>query len=109
MDAVDTTNSSTGVGMLESSAAPVIIGLHQNYLNPFNPSTTISFTIAKTSNVILKIYDSLGREVRTLLDESLSSGNYSVTFDGQNLTIGIYFLQLKARSYIETKKLVLLI
>jgi endoglucanase len=107
-DVSDTTNFPTGVGKLEPSPAPVKYGLYQNYPNPFNPATTISFTIAKTSDVILKIYDTLGREVRTVLDESLYPGNHKVTFEGHNLSSGLYFYQLKAGLYTETKKCILL-
>jgi hypothetical protein len=82
--------------------------LHQNYPNPFNPSTKISFTIAQTDYVSLKVYDVLGNEVTTLINEEKPAGEYEVEFDGERLTSGIYFYQLKSGSYVQTKKMLLL-
>lgn len=88
--------------------------LSQNYPNPFNPSTKIRFTIPVTlsevegSVVTLKIYDVLGNEIVTLVNEEKPSGEYDVQFNGTGLTSGVYFYQLKAGNYIETKKMVLL-
>ena len=91
--------------------------LSQNYPNPFNPSTKIKFAIS--SNVIaseakqsqfvtLKIYDILGNLIATLVDEEKSSGEYEVVFNGSGLSSGIYFYQLQAGSFVETKKMILL-
>jgi hypothetical protein len=90
--------------------------LDQNYPNPFNPTTKIKFNIpsviasrAKQSQlVVLKVYDILGKEVTTLVNEELPAGEYEVDFDGANLTSGIYFYELKAGSFIQTKKMVYL-
>lgn len=82
--------------------------LFQNYPNPFNNSTNIKFYIPFDSNVSLKIYDLLGREVTTLLSEKLTAGNYSIEWNPVNFCGGIYFYQLKANDYVNTKKLVLL-
>lgn len=82
--------------------------LLQNYPNPFNPVTTISYIIPKTSWVTLKVYDILGREVSTMVDKNERTGKYSVTFKGDNLSSGVYFYQLKAGNFTETKKLLLL-
>jgi hypothetical protein len=87
--------------------------LSQNYPNPFNPTTKIKFEIPldvkrERSNVKLIIYDILGKEISTLVNESLQPGTYEVTFDGSNLSTGIYFYVLKAGDYIETKKMVLI-
>ena len=82
--------------------------LEQNYPNPFNPTTKIEYSIPKTSFVTLKVYDMLGREVATLVNEDKSVGIYTVNFDGSNLSSGIYFYQLKSGSFFETKKLILL-
>ncbi len=85
---------------------------HQNYPNSFNPSTKISFTIPNVGTglalSVLKVYDVLGNEVATLVDEHLEAGKYEVTFDASNLTSGIYFYRLQAGSFIETKKMILL-
>jgi hypothetical protein len=82
--------------------------LEQNYANPFNPSTIISFRIAETGFTSLKVYDVLGNEIVTLANEEKPAGEYEVEFNANRLTSGIYFYQLKAGSFIETKKMVLL-
>jgi len=80
----------------------------QNYPNPFNPTTTISFTLPVKSFVTLEILDSLGQEVSTLISQEMPPGIYSRQWNAEGLASGIYFFQLKAGSYIETKKLVLI-
>jgi hypothetical protein len=83
--------------------------LYQNYPNPFNPSTKITYSIAKSDFISLKIYSTLGQEIQTLVNEFQGAGNYSVNFDAQNLSSGIYFYKLKVGSdYIQTKKMVLM-
>ncbi len=82
--------------------------LTQNYPNPFNPSTTIKYSIPNAGNVSIKIYDILGREIATLINEEKTSGEYEVEFNGSNLTSEIYFYQLKTGSFVETKKMILL-
>ena len=96
-----------------SSKEPSEFSLSQNYPNPFNLSTKIEFTLVKPGFVSLNIYDILGRKVRTLVSEYLSSGYKSVLWDGKNdsgneVASGIYFYQMKARDFSETKKLLLL-
>ncbi len=87
---------------------PTSFSLFQNYPNPFNPSTNIKFVIPKSSFVNLKVYDILGREIVTLVNEEKTAGNYKVTFDAKNLASGIYFYRLKAGNYISVKKMILL-
>ena len=82
--------------------------LFQNYPNPFNPSTKIKFSVPQLSNVVIKVYDSLGNEVETLVDEEKPAGNYEVEFDGKNLTSGIYFYKLILGRFTQTKKMILL-
>ena len=82
--------------------------LLQNYPNPFNPSTVISYQLSAVSNVTLKIFDVLGREVTTLVNKEQSAGNYSVTFNASRLSSGIYFYRLIAGDYIQTKKMILM-
>jgi len=82
--------------------------LFQNYPNPFNPTTTIKFQIPKFSFVTLKIYDMLGNEITTLIQEEKNVGKYEVSFDAYQLASGIYFYKLQAGSFIETKKMLLL-
>ena len=101
-----------------ANLAPTSYSLSQNYPNPFNPSTTINFEIPKSSFVNLKVYDILGNEVATLVDENKDAGRYSVTFsasggsasggNAQNLASGIYIYKLVTDGYISTKKMILL-
>ena len=82
--------------------------LSQNYPNPFNPSTVISYRLPVIGFVTLKVYDVLGREVATLVNEEKSAGEYEIEFNGSKLPSGIYFYQLKTGNFVETKKMVLL-
>jgi photosystem II stability/assembly factor-like uncharacterized protein len=89
------------------------ISLAQNYPNPFNPNTKFRYSIPNRSNVVIKVYDVLGKEVATLVNEEKPTGEYEVIFDShsgnvRNLTSGIYFYQLQAGSFVETKKMILL-
>ncbi len=91
---------------------PVQFVLHQNYPNPFNPTTTIEYSIPNVGtpvqNVQLKIYDVLGREIATLVNEKQSPGDYSVKFDASKLNSGVYFYTLQAGDFIATKKMILI-
>ncbi|MFA5404675.1 MAG: YCF48-related protein [Ignavibacteria bacterium] len=82
--------------------------LSQNYPNPFNPVTKIKYGLPKQSYVTLKIYDLLGRELKTLVNEQTQAGEYIVDFDGSDLSSGTYFYKLEAGSYTETRKLLLI-
>ncbi len=82
--------------------------LSQNYPNPFNSSTVINYQLPVTSNVTLKVYDILGREVATLVNEEKHAGSYEIEFNGTNLTSGIYFYHLISGDYSKTKKMILL-
>lgn len=87
---------------------PSAYSLKQNYPNPFNPSTTISFSIPEKAQVTLKIYNILGSEVASLMNEEKPAGTYSVVFNAANMPSGIYFYTLTSGKFTETKKLVLL-
>ncbi|MBT8378955.1 MAG: T9SS type A sorting domain-containing protein [Ignavibacteria bacterium] len=82
--------------------------LDQNYPNPFNNSTVIKYAIPQEGLVTLKIYNAIGEEVATLLNETKQAGNYTATFDATNLTSGIYLYRLQSGEFIETKKMILL-
>ncbi|PID55768.1 MAG: hypothetical protein CR986_10630 [Ignavibacteriae bacterium] len=82
--------------------------LAQNYPNPFNPVTTINYKIPNNGIVSLKVYDVLGEEVATLVNEYKTTGSYNVKFDGSNLTSGIYIYTIKAGDFKDTKKLMLM-
>ena len=81
--------------------------LLQNYPNPFNPSTNIKYGVSSTELVNLKVYDVLGNEVATLVNEEKPAGTYEVTWSAANLPSGVYFYQLRAGNFIETKKMIL--
>jgi len=87
---------------------PAQFTLSQNYPNPFNPTTTIKYQIPEMSYVTIKVYDVLGKEVTTLVNREKPAGSYEVEFIGDRLTSGIYFYQLRAGSYVDIKKMVLL-
>ena len=96
----------TGVG--ESiTALPYDYRLEQNYPNPFNPTTTITFTLKRAGSTTLKVYDLLGREVRTLADGELQAGTHSLSFSGAELASGVYFYRIISGTFVETKKMVL--
>ncbi|MBS4064561.1 MAG: T9SS type A sorting domain-containing protein, partial [Chitinophagaceae bacterium] len=92
----------------ESNKLPARYQLKQNYPNPFNPVTTINYSLPKSGVVSLKIYDILGREIKTLVNEEKSVGNYSIKFDGSNLSNGVYFYRIQTGDFSQTKKLILL-
>ena len=102
--------TSTGgvTGMDKEIITNVNFALHQNYPNPFNPITTISYELPKAGKVSIKIFDLLGREITTLVDEYKNAGSYEVEFKANYLPSGVYFYQLKTGDYIFTKKMVLL-
>lgn len=99
---------SSVTGIKQKINTPVDFKLNQNYPNPFNPTTEISWQLPVRSHVILKVYDILGKEVLTLVDEAETAGNHKIEFNAGNLTSGIYFYTLNAGSFHKTKKLVLL-
>jgi len=87
---------------------PLSFNLSQNFPNPFNPSTAIQYSIPQRSNVTLKIYDILGNELETLVNEEKTMGTYELTWNAANLPSGVYFYQLKAGEFIQTKKMILI-
>ncbi|MBK7377938.1 MAG: right-handed parallel beta-helix repeat-containing protein [Ignavibacteriales bacterium] len=96
------------VGIEEETTLPTEFALEQNYPNPFNPSTIISWQSPVSSWQTLKVYDVLGNEVATLINEYKPAGMYNVQFTMNNFASGVYFYQLKAGEYISTKKMLLL-
>ena len=93
------------VSDVENEFQPLAFQLEQNYPNPFNPSTKISYSIPQQGNVTLKVYDLLGNEVATLVNEEKPAGGYEVEFNASDLSSGIYFYKLQAGSFVETKKM----
>ncbi|MDP4197331.1 MAG: T9SS type A sorting domain-containing protein, partial [Bacteroidota bacterium] len=90
------------------SAIPKEFTLYNNFPNPFNPTTTISYSIPKQSHVELKVYDMLGREVTTLIDKEQNAGEYKVKFNASSLPSGIYVYTIQAGQFRDAKKLMLL-
>jgi hypothetical protein len=98
----------TAVEENEIGELPTNYFLAQNYPNPFNPASTIKFQTPALSFVTLKVYDVLGNEIETLVNEEKQIGTYEITWYAEGLPSGIYFYRLKAGSYVETKKMVLM-
>lgn len=101
------------VGIMPSSSeVPVVYEMSQNYPNPFNPSTKFDFSLPISSNVVIKIYDIIGREIKTLLNEKMEAGKYKVDWNsvdnnGSKVTSGVYFYRMTAGGFTETKKMLL--
>lgn len=91
-----------------NEGTPISYNLSQNYPNPFNPVTLINYSIPKSGFVTLKVYDLLGKEVASLVNESKSAGNYSVMFNAASLSSGIYLYKLESESFKDTKKMVII-
>ena len=100
-------SSPTGIAD-ESKPVSDTFALHPNFPNPFNPSTTLQFSIPERSHVTLKIYDVMGRDIFTLVDQTLSSGTHSSQWDGSNHPSGIYFLQLENLGETHRQKIILM-
>ncbi|HMS33525.1 MAG TPA: YCF48-related protein [Ignavibacteria bacterium] len=98
----------TGISENTISSVADNFTLSQNYPNPFNPSTKITYSLPKSGNVILKVYNELGKEVNTLVSAFKNAGTYEVTFNAEELTSGIYFYSLKADGFTNTKKMLLI-
>ncbi|CAN5500702.1 hypothetical protein BH10BAC5_BH10BAC5_26920 [soil metagenome] len=102
-----TSGTSTGIGD-PISFTPTKYELFQNFPNPFNPSTKINFSLPKQGLVTLKIYDMLGKEVSTLVNEIRTAGNYSVDFNASNLASGVYFYRIESADFRDTKRMMLI-
>ena len=92
----------------ENGTIPNKFGLNQNYPNPFNPTTTISYSISEPATTSLKVYDMLGKEVKTLVNEHQNIGSYNIEFDASFLSSGVYFYIMKAGEFSDIKKLILI-
>lgn len=96
------------VDVADDESIPEVYFLSQNYPNPFNPTTTINYSIPEKSFVTIKIFDVIGNEVESLVNEEKSVGRYEARFNTNNVASGVYFYQLRAGAYVETKKMMLL-
>jgi photosystem II stability/assembly factor-like uncharacterized protein len=105
---VKTTNGGSVFVQNISTEIPSAYSLSQNYPNPFNPSTVVRFQLSVVGLTTLKVFDMMGREVQTLVNERLQPGTYETKFDGSQLTSGVYFYKIISGDYVETKKMLLL-
>lgn len=105
---VDSTGTLGGTTSVDDEFIANNFILNQNYPNPFNPSTSIQYAVGSMQLVSLKVYDLLGREVATLVDEEKPAGSYEINFDATGLASGVYIYRLHARNYSESKKLILI-
>ena len=88
--------------------APKVIELYQNYPNPFNPNTTIEYQLSRTFPVYLQVFNSLGQQVKTLVNETQPPGSYQVRFDGSKLPSGVYYYRIQAGDFSNQKKMLLI-
>ncbi len=98
-------NSRISQNQTALNSVPDKYSLSQNYPNPFNPETNIEYSIPKNSNVTLKVYDMLGREVATLVNKQQEAGSYVAVWNASNFSSGVYFYRLTAGSFVQTKKM----
>ena len=98
----------TGLSSNSENQIPDNSELLQNFPNPFNPVTTITFKTSSAGQVSLKIFDIAGREVKTLVSQKLNAGSYNINWNASDFTSGVYFYQLTSQNYIETKKMMLI-
>jgi hypothetical protein len=100
-----TVTTATGIG---NNSTPISFGLEQNFPNPFNPATQISYNIDKKGLVTLRIYDVLGKEVSTLVNDNREPGSYSAAFNGDNFSSGVYYYKLESEGRVVTKHMMLI-
>jgi hypothetical protein len=108
MDSAQAKYSKLVTAVEKTAAVPTHFALEQNYPNPFNPSTQIRFMLSTRSSVTLTVFDALGRNIRTLVNQQLDAGEYVSTFDATGLASGVYYYALKAGSLVETRRMVLI-
>jgi len=92
----------------ELTTIPTVFKLEQNYPNPFNPTTKIKFAVPEKSNVVIKIYDILGSEAATLVNQEMDAGSYENDFNAAGLSSGVYLFRMEAGNFVETRKMILL-
>ncbi|MBL8016257.1 MAG: T9SS type A sorting domain-containing protein [Ignavibacteria bacterium] len=91
-----------------NTGLPLVYSLGQNYPNPFNPATVIKFSVPEASQVTMKVYDVLGKELFVLVNSKMQSGSYEVSFNASQLPSGVYFYKMEAGSFSETRKMMLI-
>ncbi|NWG28379.1 MAG: T9SS type A sorting domain-containing protein [Ignavibacteriaceae bacterium] len=108
MDNVVLEKSKLNIRNFKGETLPIDYALEQNYPNPFNPTTTIRYQLPKDGMVTLKVYDILGAEVATLINEEKVAGRYEVNFDASRLASGVYIYSLNINDFVNVRKMVLL-
>jgi len=104
-----TTNGGETVGIIyNETSIPDKYNLYQNYPNPFNPNTTIKYELPKDVMVSIKIYDILGGEIKTLVNDFQRAGQYSINFNGSSLASGICFYRIKTGDFVSVKRMMLI-
>src|SRR5205085_9879602 len=101
-------NINVGFVGIVNNSIPEFFNLYQNYPNPFNPVTRIQYAVPKEGNVKLIVYDMLGKEISTLVNQRSQPGRYEVEFDASNLASGVYFYKIEAEAFTDIKKMILL-
>lgn len=104
----DTVYGYVPTAVTEDKFTPMTFTLEQNYPNPFNPVTTISYTVPSVSVISLKVYDILGKEIESLINEEKTAGKYEVKWNGYNFPSGVYIYRLNAGTFTSSKKMILL-
>jgi hypothetical protein len=103
------TLKSTTIGIIPiGTVVPDAFNLFNNYPNPFNPTTLITFDVPKAQQVKLRVFDMQGREISVLVNQNLAAGRYQVDFHGNNLASGVYFYSLEAADFYKVNKMVLI-
>ena len=97
----------TSVEKISDQGVPGSFTLNQNYPNPFNPSTTLQYSVSKSSHVVLEVFNILGQSVAQLVNEEQMPGTYKATFDASRLSSGVYLYRLTAGDFVQTLKMVL--
>ena len=101
-------SGATIAGVDNTKELPKEFSLSQNYPNPFNPVTTINYSVPERTHVLIKVYDTLGREVAILVNKEQNAGSYSINFNASNISSGVYFYSIKACDFFANKKMILL-
>jgi hypothetical protein len=101
------TGVASAVNPNASAGIPASFALHAPYPNPFNPETTVAFDVPTTSDVTVRVYDVLGRQVATLTEGTINAGAYHVTWNAANQTSGVYFVRMDANGQTFTQKCLL--
>jgi len=101
-------NDPVGISDEDISQIPSAFVLTQNYPNPFNPSTIIGYSLPKTADIRIEVYNTAGQKVQTLLNQKMAAGSQQVEFNAANLSSGVYYYQLVAGEFQDVKKMILL-